>query len=66
MALLREAPNVMLEGFTQFLPVTLQVPWIVVSHICALEVASEDLLEILPAIDHVSRQVVHPVPSRVG
>jgi hypothetical protein len=66
MALLGEAPNVLLEGFIWLLPVTLKVPGVVGSHIHALEVAHEDLLEILPAIDHVSRQVVQPGPSHVG
>jgi hypothetical protein len=35
------------------LPTTLQVPVIVVSHIRVLKVVREDLLEILPAVDHV-------------
>jgi hypothetical protein len=32
---------------------TLQVPGVAGPHICALEVVSEDLPMILPAIDHV-------------
>jgi hypothetical protein len=35
-------------------------------HVCALKVADEGLLEILLAINHVSRQVVQPDPSGVS
>jgi hypothetical protein len=53
MALPREPPDLILEGFARLLPTTLQVPGVAGSHIRALEVASEDLLDILPTIDHV-------------
>jgi hypothetical protein len=45
---------------------TLQIPGVVEPHICAMKVASEDLLEILPTIDRVSGQVIEPSPGRVG
>jgi hypothetical protein len=45
---------------------TLQISGVAGSHVCALDVASEDLLEILLAINRVSRQVVEPDPSSVG
>jgi hypothetical protein len=65
-AFLGEPSNVILEGFTRFLPATLQILGVSRLHICALEVAAEDPLEILLAINCASRQVVEPGPSRVG
>jgi hypothetical protein len=58
MALLRESLDVIPEGFTQLLPSTVQVLGVVGSHIRAMEVAAEDLLVILPTINHISWQVV--------
>jgi hypothetical protein len=66
MALSREAPSVLPEGFTQLLPATLQVPAVVGPHICTIEITLEDILEILPTTNYVSRQVVQRGPSRVG
>jgi hypothetical protein len=66
MALLGESPDVIPEGLTWLLPATLQTPGVARPHVCALEVAGEDLLEIFPAIDCVSEQVVKPCPGRVG
>jgi hypothetical protein len=66
MTLLGEASNVFSEGFAWLLPATLQVPGVARSHIRALDVAREDPLEILPTIDHISRQVVQLGPRRVG
>jgi hypothetical protein len=48
-----EALNVILEGFTQLLSATFQVPRVARLHICALDVANEDLL--LPAVDDISQ-----------
>jgi hypothetical protein len=58
--------DVILEGFTWFMPATLQILGVVRPHVCALEVTGEDLLEILPTINCISRQVVQPGPSHVG
>jgi hypothetical protein len=58
MALPGEPPNVISKGFTRLLLATLQVPWVVGSHINALEVVDEDLLEILLVVDHISWLVV--------
>jgi hypothetical protein len=66
MALSREPPNVVSEGFTLLLPVTLQIPGVARPHIRALKVVGEDVLEILPAINQVSRQLVEPGPGHVG
>jgi hypothetical protein len=65
-AFLGEPSNVIWEGFTRFLPATLQILGVSRLHICALEVAAGDPLEILLAINCSSRQVVEPGPSRVG
>jgi hypothetical protein len=51
MALLGESSDVILEGFTWILPATLQVLGVTRSHIRALEVFGDNLLDILPAID---------------
>jgi hypothetical protein len=66
MALLGDSVDVIPEGFTWFMPATLQILGVVGPHVCALEVTGEDLLEILPAINCVSLQVVQSGPSHVG
>jgi hypothetical protein len=48
-----EALNVILEGFTELLSATFQVPRVARLHIRALDVANEDLL--LLAVDDVSQ-----------
>jgi hypothetical protein len=35
-------------------------------HVCALEIAGEDLPEVLPAINNISRQMIQPGSGRVG
>jgi hypothetical protein len=57
---------VILEGLAQLLPVVLQVPRVARTHVHTLEVAAEDLSEILPAIDSVSWQMIHPGPGGIG
>jgi hypothetical protein len=59
-ALLLETLDVISEGFTLLLPTFLQIPGVAWMHVCALKVASEELLEILPAIDDVSWQMIQP------
>jgi hypothetical protein len=66
MTLPGEALNVISQGFARLLPATLQVPGFARMHIHALEVAGEDLLEILQAIDDVSQQMIQSSPNRVG
>jgi hypothetical protein len=58
--LLRETLDVIMHGFPLLLPATLQISGIARPHVCALKVAGEDLLEILPKIDRVSGQVIKP------
>jgi hypothetical protein len=62
----RESPDVILEGFIQLLLASLQVSGVVGPHVCALEHAGEDLLEILLVDNRVSRQVLELGPSHVG
>jgi hypothetical protein len=66
MALSGESSDVNLEGFTWLLSATLQISRVAGPHIRAIEVVGEDLLEILPAINCVSQQVVEAGPSGVG
>jgi hypothetical protein len=35
------------------------------AHVHALEVASEDLLEVIPTIDDISCQIIQPGPSKI-
>jgi hypothetical protein len=61
-----EPSNVILEGLTRLLPTTFQVPGVAQLHVRAMKVASEGLLQVLLAINHVSGQVVEPGPGCVG
>jgi hypothetical protein len=60
-----ELIDVILEGLARLLPATLQIPRVARPHVRALEVTGEDLLEILPAVNRISRQVVKLGPGRV-
>jgi hypothetical protein len=51
MTLLGETPDVVSQGFPLLLLRTLQIPGVARTHVCALEVACEDLIEIILAID---------------
>jgi hypothetical protein len=53
MTLSGEAPDVIPQGFPLLLSATLQILGDVGPHVCALKVAGEDLLEILPTADLV-------------
>jgi hypothetical protein len=66
MALSRETPDVVPQGFPFLLLATLQIPGIARPHVCALEVSGKDLLEILAAIDQVPGQVFKLGSGRVG
>jgi hypothetical protein len=46
--------------------IALQVPGVARMHVHALEIGGEDLPEVLPAIDNISRQMVEPGPGRVS
>jgi hypothetical protein len=65
MALSGETPNVIPEGFALLLPATLQILRVARPHVCAIKVADEDLLDILPGVNRVSGQVIKPGPSHV-
>jgi hypothetical protein len=66
MAYLGEIPDVITQGLPLLLSIALQIPGIVEPHICALEIAGKDLLEILPAIDRFSGQVIKPSSGHVS
>jgi hypothetical protein len=55
---LREAPDVISEGPNSLLSAALQIPVVAKMHIRALEVFSEDLSEVIPAINDVSWQTI--------
>jgi hypothetical protein len=61
--LLGETPDVNLQGFALLLLATLQIIRVAWPHVCALKVADGDLIEILPAIDQVFRQMIESGPS---
>jgi hypothetical protein len=65
-AFLGKMTDVNPQGFLLLLLATLQILGIFGPHICALEVASKDLLEILPPINQVSGQVIEPSLRCVG
>jgi hypothetical protein len=66
MTFLGETPDVIPQGFTLLLLAILQVPRVARPYVCALKVASDYLLEILPVVDRVSGQVIEPGPGRVS
>jgi hypothetical protein len=51
MAFLGETPDLIQQGFTLLLLAALQIPRVAHPYVCALKVAVEDLLEILPTVD---------------
>ena len=52
-ALLGEALDVPIEGFTGLLSAVLEVPWVPRVLVCALEVPHKDLLQVCPTLDCV-------------
>jgi hypothetical protein len=65
MALSGETLDVIPHGFALHMLAALQIPVVARAHVGALEVFGEDLLEILPTINQVSRQVIEPSPGRI-
>lgn len=57
-ALPREAPNILSEGFTRFLLTVLQVPGVARAGICPLEVADENVPQDGPSVDQVRGKVL--------
>ena len=53
--LLGEASDVPAEGLTGLLMAVLEVPWVLKTLVCALEVPHKDLLQIRPTLDCVGR-----------
>jgi hypothetical protein len=58
--------DVIPRGPNQLLLIDLQILGVAGPHICTLEIAGKDLLEILLAIDRVFGQVIEPSSRRVG
>jgi hypothetical protein len=58
--------DVIPRGPNQLLLIDLQILRVAGPHICTLEIAGKDLLEILLAIDRVFGQVIKPSSRRVG
>jgi hypothetical protein len=50
--------DVIPEAFAQLLSAALQIPGFARTHVRALEVASEDLSEVIPSVDIVSWQMI--------
>jgi hypothetical protein len=66
MALAGKASNVIPEGLTLLILATLQILGDARLYVRALEVVTEDLPKILPAINRVPGQVVELGPGHVG
>ena len=65
-ALLGEAPDVPIEGFSGLLLTVLEVPRVSRVLVCALEVSHEDLFQVRPTLDYVGRKVFQPCSCRIG
>ena len=59
-ALLGEAPDVVMQGLAGLLLAVLEIPRIARAHIRALKVATEHLPEVCPAADGVGEQELQP------
>ena len=58
--MLEEAPHVVAQGLIGLLPTPFEVPRVPRAHVCALEVAHEDLDQVGPVVDLVRGQVLEP------
>src|SRR6187455_1348704 len=65
-ALLRESPDVVPERLSRLLPAASKVPGVPGAHVCALEIASEGLDQVVPVGNLPRRQVLQPGASSVG
>src|SRR6187455_4275 len=65
-ALLRESPDVVPERLPRLLPAASKVPGVPGAHVCALEIASEGLDQVVPVGNLPWRQVLQPGASGVG
>ena len=64
-ALLGEAPDVLMERLSRLLLTVLEVPWVSKAFVRALEVSHKDLPQIRPVMDLVRREVLEPCMGRV-
>ena len=65
-ALLGEAPDVPMKGFSGLLSIVFEISWVPRMRVCALEVSHEDLFQVLPTLDSVGRKVFQPLSRRIG
>ena len=65
-ALLGEASDVPMKGFSRLLSTVLEIPWVPRVLVCALEVSHKDLLQVCPTLDYVGRKVFQPCSCRIG
>jgi hypothetical protein len=65
MALLGKMSNIVPQGLPLLLPIALQILGVAGPHVRTLEIAGKDLLEVFPAVDQVSWQVIEPSFGRV-
>ena len=59
-ALLGEAPPVVAQGLVGLLSTPFEVPGVPRAHVCALEIAHEDLDQVGPVVDLIRRQMLEP------
>ena len=65
-ALSGEAPDIPMEGFSGLLSIVLEIPWVPMALVCALEVPHKDLFQVRPTLDYVGWKVFQPCPCRIG
>ena len=65
-ALPGEASDVPSEGFSGLLSAVLEIPWVPMVLVHALEVPHEDLFLVRPTLDSVGRKVFQPCWCRIG
>ena len=59
-ALLGEAPHVVAQGLIGLLSTPFEVPRVPRAHVCALEIAHEDLDQVGPVVDLICGQMLEP------
>ena len=59
-ALLGEASHIVAQGLIGLLATPFEVPGVPRAHVCAMEVAHEDLDQVGPVVDIIRRQVLEP------
>ena len=55
-----------MKSFFGLLSVVLEIPWVPMALVCALEISHEDLFQVRPTLDSVGRKVFQPCSRRIG